>query len=270
LNNWLGDVRVLALSERESYRQAFVDNDEVEHYETLVYRAGSYDSWIWRMQSDYLAALLDRRFPDGIDRYLDFACGSGRVLALIAPRAAHPVGVDVSRQMLAVARERVPAATLEQRDITRDSEGGTRDSAGATPDSEGAERFDLVTAFRFFLNAEPALRRDALRALHDRLKDDGVLIVNLHGNPWSMRAVGATVRRLVLREPINHLSLRAFTRLLGETGFEVQEWHGFGLMVARVFNTFGPRLPEAAEALARRFPVLQHACVDLVVVCRRR
>lgn len=208
------------------------------------------------MQSDYVAAVLDRRFPAGVDRYLDFACGSGRVLATIAPRAADPVGVDVSDKMLAVARQRAPAATLEQRDITREPYAG--------------EQFDLVTAFRFFLNAEPELRRDALRALHARLKHDGVLIVNLHGNPWSMRAVGATVRRLVLREPINYLSLRAFAKLLREAGFEIQEWRGFGLMVARVFNTLGPTLPEAAEALARRFPVLQRFCVDLVVVCGKR
>ena len=255
MDNRLEDVRVPALPE-DGYRQAFADDDEVEHYETRVYRAGSYDSWIWRLQSDYLAALLDRRFPDGIDRYLDFACGSGRVLSLIAPRAADPVGVDVSDRMLAIARQRVPTATLEERDITRGSHEG--------------EPFDLVTAFRFFLNAEPDLRQDALRALHARVKDDGVLIVNLHGNPWSMRAVGATVRRLVLREPINYLSLRAFTKLLDDAGFEIEEWHGFGLMIARVFNTLGPRLPRAAEALARRFPVLQRACVDLVVVCRKR
>lgn len=239
----------------ESYRQAFDNDAEVDHYETLVYRPGSYDSWIWRMESEYVAAVLDRRFPDGIDRYLDFACGSGRVLALIAPRAANAAGVDVSEQMLAVARQRVPAATLEQRDITREW--------------HAAEQFDVVSAFRFFLNAEPDLRRDALRALHARLNEDGVLIVNLHGNPWSMRAVGVAVRRVLLRQTFNDLSLRAFSGLLRQTGFEIEEWHGFGLLVARVFNLFGPRLPDAAERLARRFPVLQHFCVDLVVVCRK-
>jgi SAM-dependent methyltransferase len=238
-----------------SYRQAFADDAYVDHYETRVYFEGSFDSWMWQMQSDYVAAVLDRRFPHGIDDYLDFACGSGRVLAMIAPRAAHAVGVDVSEKMLAVARERAPAATLEQRDITRES--------------EAAERFAVVTAFRFFLNAEPGLRRDALRALHARLEDGGLLIVNLHGNPWSLRSVGATVRRLALREPINYLSLREFAALLHQTGFEIQEWRGFGLLPARAFKAFGPRLPEAAEALTRRFPVLQRVCIELVLVCHK-
>jgi SAM-dependent methyltransferase len=220
-----------------------------------VYRAGSYDSWIWGMQAGYVSAVLDRRFPHGIGRYLDFACGSGRVLAMIAPRAAHPVGVDVSDKMLAVARQRVPTATLQQRDITQEI--------------HDTERFDLVTAFRFFLNAEPNLRHDALRALHARVNDDGLLIVNLHGNPWSLRSLGVTFRRLVLRQSFNHLSLREFAALLRQTGFEIEEWRGFGLLVARVFNAFGPRLPEAAEAVARRFHVLQYFCVDLVVVCRK-
>lgn len=247
--------RVQPPRRRGSYRGAFVGDAEVAHYETQVYHAGSYDSWMWQMQADYVGTVLDRRFPRGIDRYLDFACGSGRVLATVAPRAERALGVDVSDKMLALARQRVPAAVLQQRDITVESDVG--------------ERFDLVTAFRFFLNAEPDLRRDALRALHSRLEDDGLLIVNLHGNPWSMRCLGASIRRLVLRQPTHHLSLRTFAALLGETGFEIQEWRGFGLLVPRVFKTFGPALPQAAEALTRRFPALQNVCVDLVVVCRK-
>jgi SAM-dependent methyltransferase len=255
LNIRLRERRVRPPPRRGSYRQAFVGRAEVDDYETRVYHCGSYDSWMWRMQGDYVAAVLDRRFPHGIGRYLDFACGSGRVLAMIAPRAVHAAGVDVSEEMLALARERVPSAALEQRDITRESHRG--------------KQFDLVTAFRFFLNAEPDLRRDALRALHERLGDGGLLIVNLHGNPWSMICLGAVIRRVVLRQSVNRLSLPAFAALLREAGFEIQEWRGFGLLAPRVFKAFGPRLPEVAEALTRRFRALQSVCVELVVVCRK-
>ena len=67
------------------------------------------------------------------------------------------VGIDVSEAMLMCASvsENV---TLYCIDITKVSL---------------AETFDVVTAFRFFLNAEDSLRREALRAIYRRLREGG-------------------------------------------------------------------------------------------------
>jgi ArsR family transcriptional regulator len=47
-----------------------------------------------------------------IDDYLDLGTGTGRLLELIAPKAERALGIDNSREMLAVARARLEAAEL--------------------------------------------------------------------------------------------------------------------------------------------------------------
>ena len=49
---------------------------------------------------------------------LDVGCGNGRHLELLVGRADRPVGVDASRAVLAVARERVPEASLLEADAS--------------------------------------------------------------------------------------------------------------------------------------------------------
>ena len=49
---------------------------------------------------------------------LDVGCGNGRHLELLVGRADRPVGVDASRAVLAVARERVPEASLIEADAS--------------------------------------------------------------------------------------------------------------------------------------------------------
>src|SRR5205807_2080936 len=55
-----------------------------------------------------LAAIGDRPIGD----YLDIGTGTGRLLELIGPRAQHALGVDLSREMLAVARANLERAGL--------------------------------------------------------------------------------------------------------------------------------------------------------------
>ncbi len=60
------------------------------------------------------AAIADR-LPAQIDDLLDLGTGTGRMLTLFAPRARRAVGIDLSREMLAVARARLEAADLLRR-----------------------------------------------------------------------------------------------------------------------------------------------------------
>ena len=67
------------------------------------------------------------------------------------------MGVDVSEAML--ARACCPGnVRLQHIDMTRHFLG---------------ETFDVVTAFRFFLNAEPLLREQALQAIRNHLTEGG-------------------------------------------------------------------------------------------------
>jgi len=55
-----------------------------------------------RIEAALLAAL-----PPRIDRLLDIGTGTGRLLELLAPRATSAIGIDASREMLALARARL-------------------------------------------------------------------------------------------------------------------------------------------------------------------
>ena len=57
-------------------------------------------------------ALLDLLPPGPIDRLLDIGTGTGRLLELLAPRAASALGIDASRAMLALARARLATPEL--------------------------------------------------------------------------------------------------------------------------------------------------------------
>lgn len=63
-----------------------------------------------------LAALRDRRPPEDVDRILDLGCGNGAKTRLVAEAYpdAEVVGVDLSAEALAVARERTTGVTYER------------------------------------------------------------------------------------------------------------------------------------------------------------
>jgi ArsR family transcriptional regulator len=64
-------------------------------------------------EKDVEAAIL-RRLPEKIANLLDIGTGTGRMLELLAPRANRAVGLDVSPEMLAIARDRLLSAPHAQ------------------------------------------------------------------------------------------------------------------------------------------------------------
>lgn len=58
-------------------------------------------------------AILDRLPLDGVQDYLDIGTGTGRLLQVVGPHVARGVGIDLSREMLAVARANLEQAGLK-------------------------------------------------------------------------------------------------------------------------------------------------------------
>ncbi|HYM30532.1 MAG TPA: metalloregulator ArsR/SmtB family transcription factor [Candidatus Cybelea sp.] len=58
------------------------------------------------------AALMDVLGEQAIDEFLDVGTGTGRILELLAPRVGRGVGIDLSREMLAIARSTLENANL--------------------------------------------------------------------------------------------------------------------------------------------------------------
>jgi SAM-dependent methyltransferase len=69
---------------------------------------------------------LDRRYTLGLlapragEAVLDAACGTGRNLKALADAHSRPLGLDLSRAMLRVARRGLPAVPLAQADLDQD------------------------------------------------------------------------------------------------------------------------------------------------------
>ena len=67
------------------------------------------------------AALL-AALPDRLGTLLDIGTGTGRLLELVAPRAERVLGVDMSRDMLALARARIAERGLADRAAVRQAD----------------------------------------------------------------------------------------------------------------------------------------------------
>jgi ubiquinone/menaquinone biosynthesis C-methylase UbiE len=71
-----------------------------------------------RMRSLYIdealveRALLDLLPNDGLHDFVDVGTGTGRILELVAPRVDRAVGIDLSREMLSVARAHIEKSGL--------------------------------------------------------------------------------------------------------------------------------------------------------------
>lgn len=216
--------------------------------------ANPWDTYMHRVEAAFLEEVVPRLFDEG-PRYLDFACGTGRITSVVAPFASETMGVDVSESMLAEARLKVPSGHFVFADLTRE-----RPELGL---------FDLVTSFRFFGNAQPGLRVAALRALNRHQPIGGYLIINNHRNPtslanWTSRLRGATVDV--------DLTHRILSRLLNETGYEIVTVRPVGAWQYRAkLESLGETNPGLAEKLERVFRAgfLTPVAPDAVLIARK-
>ncbi len=250
------------MSADSSYRGHFQSPDRAEAYDFGQYGDATYSTLLWGIERTQLDRIVQALGDQARYSYLDFACGTGRVIQHVGPHFSRAVGIDVSEAMLKRARKRNPASEF----ICFDTR--------SAPDAVN-EQFDLITAFRFILNADADDRYVALSWLRRRLrKDTGRLLVNNHGNFWSHKIITHGMRRIARgtgerRLSGNVLSDREARRLFATCGFEVEAVHGCGLLGGRVFGVTPYRVAEAIEVRGAESP-LHRAGVNQLYVLRVR
>jgi SAM-dependent methyltransferase len=118
-------------------------------------------------------------------RYLDVGCGGGLAVQMAHALGAKVSAIDASDGLLAVARERTPAADLRQGDLEE------------LPFGDG--EFDLVTGFNSFQYAgNPTL---ALREGARVAKPSGQIVIVTWGEPQGMPAVSVITALKPLTPP---------------------------------------------------------------------
>jgi SAM-dependent methyltransferase len=213
------------------------------------------DAYMARRERELLLTVLTRLYPGGLRRSLDFACGTGRIAQLLDGIATQPFAVDVSETMLAEATGKCPRTKFFIQDITE------------TP--LPIEPVDLVTAFRFFGNAEDELRTNALQAIWRCLAPGGYLVLNNHRNPWSVPAL--LLRATGERGPLD-LHYWKLKHLLRRTGFRVRRTYGLGGWIYRAKllrpDVLNSRWADAFEQVSR-LKLAGPWCPDAVIVAQR-
>jgi ArsR family transcriptional regulator len=77
-------------------------------------------------ESDVEQAILEAAGPGPFKRLIDLGSGTGRMLTLLGPRVEQALGLDLSQQMLNIARNHVAEAGLERCELRHGDIFGTR------------------------------------------------------------------------------------------------------------------------------------------------
>lgn len=236
----------------ESYRDSHLEKS-ADYDQDL--KEGAFDAYMATHEAAFLRRNIPILFPGGLPSYLDFACGTGRITSVVEGLAERSYGVDVSESMQAVAKAKCKKTTFFLQDITQQP--------------LDLEPVDLVTAFRFFGNAEEALRLAALQAISRQMASGGYLIANNHRNPLS-----PYVRLGNLRggnDPAD-LAPGKFEAALRAAGFSVQKVFGLGwwFIHSRMNNrSFCESAFVSLIDPLSRIPGLYRYCPDCIVVARK-
>jgi len=238
----------------ESHKAAWVP----VNYDDVIYNANGCDSFAWSIQRPFLVRLLSDITPGrGGMKYLDFACGTGRIISAVEHLASESIGLDTSSHMLELAQTKVSMSKLRCGDLLEDPHIVEFD-------------YDVITAFRFFLNTEPEMRPRIMRSLASRLADgDSRLIFNVHANGWSVDALKSLYQRMRGWGPASTMTFPEVRRLVNAAGLEIESWYGFGLWPSRFYRTGNARVFHQLDRLASARRLTKWISHDMLFVCRR-
>jgi len=156
--------------------------------------------------------------------------------------------------MLEIARSRSERAELIECDITRSA-------------CLQGRSFDLITAFRFFPNAQPNLRSEALEILASLLTEEGYLVFNNHLNASSLMLRLARMLRASRGLGMTENEVR---ELVGSAGLRIVARYHLGVAPSNERVMVLPRtLLEPIERFASRWRALHPLAQNIIYVCQR-
>jgi SAM-dependent methyltransferase len=239
------------LSYRSSHQAAgyaaFYDQTILEGYAGELWR---------RWERPILESFLAAADVPANGLVVDFACGTGRITQVVSQHFPRAVGVDVSGEMLNHAKERCPGVRFLRQDLTE----------GVPPELRDVS---LVTAFRFFQNAEPLLRKDVLQVFAEIVRPGATLILNVQCNAAGPAGVVQRLRRRYLGAAhLSVMSLDEVRALLQFAGFAIEEveWYGFWPRTGRYFPGLARMMQSPANRVVRRLGLPQHRLAQMFMV----
>ena len=157
-----------------NHNTAWQSQSVAEHYDARRFTSFGgrvYDSMEKRAIATCLRAA---QALSPIKSVLDLACGTGRISAFLATNGFRLTCGDISEEMLAVAKQRLHSAGIDDASFLRVDIYATGQAAGS---------FDCVTAFRLFQHLTSDERARALREMA-RLSRRFVLVNVMFTSPY--------------------------------------------------------------------------------------
>ena len=242
---------------KNSYVDFFNNRKVAENYEYQEYAKDSYPQFIWELEKKFLMNEIPK-IKKTLKRkinYLDVACGTGRVASILENHVNKSTGVDVSEEMLKIAGEKCHATILKKIDITK---------------NRLNVEYDLITCFRFILNADKKLRIDMLKSIHTHMKKDSFLIITIHANKFSTTGFFACIYR-IFGKKYNHSSYSQTKKLLNKTSFKIVHYWGVGFLPRVLYKIKSiRRLLKMIDELLSRWSIFRRISYNQMFVVRKK
>jgi SAM-dependent methyltransferase len=237
------------------YRNNHLTRAQVESYGNTYSKGYFYNQWEY-IEKPYLQGKFKSLLEDGAKDYLDLACGRGRILSLGGKYFDNTVGVDISGEMLKYARDACADAKLYQYNIG---------------DIQEIGQFDVITLFRFFLNAEHEVKIQTLEKIKELLKPTGCFIANIHVNKRSPRGYAYRVRNhLGSKNLANTEGYDEIAELLDSIGIAVKEvfWHSYLPRIGLLTDPISKYMLTTLENYCRTSKLIPKSiCESFILVC---
>ena len=176
---------------------------------------------IWNLEKKIIGEFIKNK---KITNHLDFAAGTGRIAEFLQNDVSTQCLLDSSEKMLSHAKKilNLNQTTFIDKDFTK---------------IELKKKFDLITAFRFFPNAEILLRDKAMKFISEHLNEDGILIMNNHYNFWS---IPLFISRLTFRSDGFGMTHGEIIKLIKKNNLELIQFKSVGVFTKNEKKTIIP------------------------------
>lgn len=237
----------------ESYRNSHTQPGKGLEYHTRFIES-PYRKMIWGFEKHLLDRICAELLASKKIRMLDFACGTGRITNYLATKVDFVAGVDISEVMLAIARKNLQDnVEIIEGDITQEPVLADR-------------KFNLITAFRFFPNAEPELREQVMSVLVNHLEHGAYFVFNNHKNISSTRNL---IARALGRRNFRGMSEKEVIELTSKHGFTFERAYGLSIFPSSELRPLLPvRVLRFIDNLLQNIPGLSRFGENRIYVCR--
>jgi predicted TPR repeat methyltransferase len=245
----------------KDYRNSHLAPDKGMTY-AKTFEEFPYRNYVWSWEKKVLKDVINDYFQGNEEiQYLDFACGTGRIIGYLENLVGTSVGVDISDSMLEIGRQSVKRSKLIKADLTQEN-------------IFAGETFDLITAFRFFLNAQPELREAAITILSSLLSDHGYLVFNIHMNQGStaerMRSIYNRIKHRP-KDSYHTMGRQQVLKMVEKAGLQLVGTYHFGLIpIVNEKSRFPEHFFGFIEEAGSKIPYLESPSRYVIYICKRK